>query len=183
MKKDRPVDPLQAWRRKEKVKASKARKRAREERVSDIPAHRRDPAPLIAEIYRLSVLDYEGKLNSDVKQHRKRLLDQFHSIKKARMAAGLETVELVEFDPEAHEAAKLKQFHQSKPPKQQSQLPELQRNYPPSLPELPSEPIPTDEELAAFGLPPYAVDSLDMQAQLENEYDLFMESLQDDEDQ
>ena len=161
------VDPLQAWRRKEKEKASKAKKKARDEKLSEIPAHRRDPAPLVSEIYRLSVLDYEGRLNSDMKQHRKRLMDQYQSIKKARTAAGIETIELVEFNPEAYEESKLKQFQAKR---RKFEQPEISKSQESStkpittgpdlivkgLPRLPDAPCPTEEELLALGLPPYS---------------------------
>lgn len=196
-RKDKESNPLQAWRKKEKDKASKAKKKARDEKLAEIPAHRRDPAPLVSEIYRLSVLEYDGKLNSDMKQHKKRLFDQFQSIKKARKAAGLETIELVEFDPVAHEAAKL-----NKRQKTEVVVKEIVHkagNEPvfESLPELPDGPCPNEEELIALGLPAYSrfpyetfddEDEVeekqsesdhfnDLEAQLEAEYELFKESL------
>ena len=45
-----------------KGKSFKSKEKARDEKLSEIPAHRRDPAPLVSEIYRLSVLEYEGRL-------------------------------------------------------------------------------------------------------------------------
>lgn len=198
MAKEKGSNPLKDWRRKEKEKAAKAKKKAREEKLSEISAHRRDPAPLISEIYRLSVLEYEGKLNSDMKQHKKRLFDQYQSIKKARTAAGLETIELVEFDSEAYENAKLQQKRQkleklskveTEPigkvqQKQQEIHFDLDER---GLPKLPEGPCPTDEELLALGLPayspfPYEPDADecfddDLEAQLEAEYELFKESI------
>lgn len=190
---------MQDWRRKEKEKAAKAKRKAREEKLSEIAAHRRDPAPLISEIYRLSVLEYEGKLNSDMKQHKKRLFDQYQSIKKARTAAGLETVELVEFDPEAYENAKLQQKRQKLEkvevarPKEEAVQFDLDER---GLPRLPEGPCPKDEELLKIGLPayspfPYEADEPedededdaecfdDLEAQLEAEYELFKESIKE----
>lgn len=196
-RKEKESNPLQAWRRKEKEKASKAKKKARDDKLAEIPAHRRDPAPLVSEIYQLSVLEYEGRLNSDMKQHKKRLFDQFQSIKKARSVAGLETVELVEFDPVAHEASKLskRQKLDGKTPKENVQVNVIDvsvvnGSVVESLPELPDGPCPTEKELLALGLPAYshfpyeAVDDEgqsdhfdDLEAQLEAEYELFKESL------
>lgn len=159
VKGEKASDPLHNWRRKEKERVAKAKKKAREEKSAEIPAYRRDPAPLVSEIYRLSVLEYEGRLNSDTKQHKKRLLDQYQSIKKARTAAGLETVELVEFDPEAYEAEKAKRLQAkrqklepSKPHQPQPQTTLDERG----LPKLPESPCPTDEELLSKGLPTYS---------------------------
>lgn len=187
---------MQDWRRKEKERAAKAKKKAREEKLSEISAHRRDPAPLISEIYRLSVLEYEGKLNSDMKQHKKRLFDQYQSIKKARISTGLETVELVEFDPEAYENAKLQQ----KKPKlenveliqeKQVQKQEVEVHFDlddRGLPKLPEGPCPADEVLLALGLPafspfPYEAEEEEgfdgLEAQLEAEYELFKESIKE----
>jgi hypothetical protein len=197
MAKEKGSNPMQDWRRKEKGKAVKAKKKAREERLSEISAHRRDPAPLISEIYRLSVLEYEGKLNSDMKQHKKRLFDQYQSIKKARTAAGLETVELVEFDPEAYENAKLQQKRQKLDSVEAVREKEVQKQQDVvhfdlderGLPRLPEGPSPTKEELLALGLPAYspfpyeaqedeAEDCFhDLEAQLEAEYELFKESI------
>lgn len=197
MAKEKGSNPMQDWRRKEKEKAVKAKKKAREERLSEISAHRRDPAPLISEIYRLSVLEYEGKLNSDMKQHKKRLFDQYQSIKKARTAAGLETVELVEFDPEAYENAKLQQKRQKLDSVEAVREKEVQKQQDVvhfdlderGLPRLPEGPSPTKEELLALGLPAYspfpyeapedeAEDCFhDLEAQLEAEYELFKESI------
>ena len=189
---------MQDWRRKEKEKANKAKKKARDEKLSEISAHRRDPAPLISEIYRLSVLEYEGKLNSDMKQHKKRLFDQYQSIKKARTATGLETVELVEFDPEAYENAKLQQKKPKLEKVQGIQEEEVQKQEvhfdldERGLPRLPDGPCPTDEELLALGLLayspfPYEADEPeeskeeecfdDLESQLEAEYELFKESI------
>lgn len=202
-RKEKESNPLQAWRRKEKEKVSKAKKKARDDKLAEIPAHRRDPAPLVSEIYRLSVLEYEGRLNSDMKQHKKRLFDQFQSIKKARSAAGLETVELVEFDPVAHEASKLnkRQKLDGKTTKENVQVIKqdaidvsvVKEPVIESLPELPDGSCPTEEELLALGLPAYsqfpyeAIDEEeqqsesdnfdDLEAQLEAEYELFKESL------
>lgn len=223
MAKEKGSNLLQVWRRKEKEKATKARRKARDEKLAEIPAHRLDPAPLVSEIYRLSVLEYEGKLNSDMKQRKKRLCDQYHSIKKARTTAGLETIELVEFDPDAYEEAKMKQI-QSKRQKLENQklvfpnekinseIKETNNNNNYSsnlnqmgLPELPDGPFPTEEELLSLGLPAYSpfpyenitddeeeeergieeeyIDNIaefdDLEAQLEAEYELFKESLDD----
>lgn len=223
MGKEKGADPLQAWRRKEKEKASKAKKKARDEKLSEIPAHRRDPAPLVSEIYRLSVLEYEGRLNSDMKQHRKRLMDQYQSIKKARTTAGIETIELVQFDPEAHEDSKLKQLQakrrkleldQSGIPSRSNSNVTVPQQLPAKaivnnrnldergLPRLPESPCPADEELLALGLPAYspfpfeadeedkvAVEDEegedvelenfnDLEAQLEAEYELFKDSIE-----
>ena len=156
------VDPLHNWRKKEKEKALKAKKKAREEKLSEIPAYRRDPAPLVSEIYRLSVLEYEGRLNSDMKQHKKRLFDQFQSIKKARSLAGLETVELVEFDPEAYESEKAKQHQKRAKPvereKSEKSLKESFENFldERGLPKLPDSPCPSNEQLLSIGLPSYS---------------------------
>lgn len=224
MGKEKGTDPLQAWRRKEKEKASKAKKKARDEKLSEIPAHRRDPAPLVSEIYRLSVLEYEGRLNSDMKQHRKRLMDQYQSIKKARLTAGIETIELVQFDPEAHEDSKLKQLQAKRMKLDQStartnsnepqQLPAkvIVKNHnlvERGLPRLPESPCPEEEELLALGLPsyspfPYEADEEeedfeirnfrnneqdieienfdDLEAQLEAEYELFKDSIEQDDE-
>ena len=203
MAKEKGSNPLQDWRRKEKVKASKARRKARDEKLSEIPAHRRDPAPMVSEIYRLSVLEYECKLNSDMKQHKKRLIDQYHSIKKARTVAGLETIDLVEFDPEAYEEAKLKQL-QAKRQKltiiedHRDVLSDSKNNHndfnTQGLPALPEGPCPSEEELLALGLPAYSPfpyeqigdeeeigqdegDFDDLEAQLKAEYELFKESI------
>lgn len=219
MGKEKGTDPLQAWRRKEKEKAVKAKKKARDEKLSEIPAHRRDPAPLVSEIYRLSVLEYEGRLNSDMKQHRKLLMDQYQSIKKVRTAAGIETIELAQFDPEAYEDSKLKQLQVKRRKLDQPSRSNL--NEPPAkvvsvkiqalnldergLPKLPESPCPTEEELLALGLPVYSLfpneadedgesnedeeehfndnenfDSLE--AQLETEYELFKDSIEQDDE-
>ena len=108
-----------------------------------------------------------------MKQHKKRLIDQFQSIKKARTSAGIETIELIQFDPEAYEESKLKQL-QAKRRKidqstsaQMANAPEPQ-DIPPKfttnrlsldekgLPKLPEAPCPTEEELVALGLPAYS---------------------------
>ena len=146
-RKEKETNPMQAWRRKEKEKVSKARKKARGDKISEIPAYRRDPAPLVSEIYRLNVLDYEGRLNSDMKQHKKHLLDQFQSIKKARLAAGLETIELVEFDAEAYEAAKLTQLQKNRIKTTESSNNHLRsKNNENKFPILPESPEPTESE-------------------------------------
>ncbi len=196
MAKEKGSNPLQDWRRREKEKASKAKKKARDEKLSEIPAHRRDPVPLVSEIYRLSVLEYEGRLNSDMKQHKKRLFDQYQSIKKGRTASGLETIELVEFDPEAYENAKMRQLQAKrqkleKPIKRKEDVPKFNldsRGLP--LPNLPDGPCPSEEELLTLGLPAYSPfpfteeepksDSEfdDLEAKLEAEYELFKESLE-----
>lgn len=169
MGKEKGANTLHDWRRKEKEKALKAKKKARDEKLSEIPAHRRDPAPLVSEIYRLSVLEYEGRLNSDMKQHKKRLMDQYQSIKKARTAAGIETIELVEFDPEAYEESKLKQIQAKRRKVEGSTIMKSQESEESSntvgkrfdldargLPRLPDAPCPTEEELLAHGLPAYS---------------------------
>lgn len=162
MAKEKSLDPLHIWRRKEKEKALKEKKKARDEKLSEIPAHRRDPAPLVSEIYRLCVLEYEGHLNSDLKQHKKRLMDQYQSIKKARTSAGIETIELVEFDPEAYEESKLKQIREKRrkideavisPKSQTSSSAGLDDR---GLPKLPEAPCPLEAELFLFGLPAYS---------------------------
>ena len=241
MGKEKGANPLHDWHRKEKEKALKAKKKARDEKLSEIPAHRRDPAPLVSEIYRLSVLEYESRLNSDMKQHKKRLMDQYQSIKKARTAAGIETIELVEFDPEAYEESKLKQI-QAKRRKvegstimksqesEESLIKSVEKHFDldeRGLPRLPDAPCPTKEELLAHGLPayspfPYEVkeeeeeedldesesdlqdynekehneieenlgsnseegdeDFDDLEAQLEAEYELFKESIEQDDE-
>lgn len=165
-RKEKESNPMQAWRRKEKEKVSKARKKARGDKISEIPAYRRDPAPLVSEIYRLNVLDYEGRLNSDMKQHKKHLLDQFQSIKRARSAAGLETVELVEFDAEAYEAAKLTQLQKKRIKTTESSEDHLHSKNDTYLnenekkeiefPKLPESPEPTESELLDLGLPIYS---------------------------
>lgn len=217
MAREKSLDPLHAWRRKEREKALKEKKRARDEKLSEIPAHRRDPAPLVSEIYRLSVLEYEGRLNSDLKQHKKRLMDQYQSIKKARTTAGIETIELVEFDPEAYEESKLKQLHQKRtkidvpiisPKSQISSSAGLDDR---GLPKLPDAPCPTENDLFSFGLPAYSpfpfvaddeedtIESVnseinthdndfehenfdELEAQLEAEYELFKESIENNDE-
>lgn len=163
-RKEKEANPMQSWRRKEKEKISKARKKFRNEKISEIPAYRRDPAPLISEIYRLNVLDYEGRLNSDMKQHKKHILDQFHSIKRARNVAGLETIELVDFDAEAYGTAKLAQI-QKKVPKIESQRESFEEflhsekfsaQDVSEYPKLPKSPHPNESELLELGLPLYS---------------------------
>lgn len=171
-KKEKERNPLQSWHKKEKEKVCKARKKGRIDKIAEIPAHRRDPAPLIPEIYKLSVLEYEGRLNGDLKMRKKHLLDQYHSIKKARSLAGLETIELAPFDSEAYESEKLKRRQKThnnnnNPIKSTKPTPKLNNNSADldysdldlnenGFPFLPTELIPSDEQLLSLNLPLYS---------------------------
>lgn len=84
MKEKRPLNPNEAFRRSQKKQAKKQKVERRTQRVKQIPLDRRDPNQLIASIQKYNILDYEGKLTGDGRMHKKRLIDQFNSLKKAR---------------------------------------------------------------------------------------------------
>jgi uncharacterized protein YjhX (UPF0386 family) len=84
MKEKRPLNPNEAFRRSQKKQVKKLKVERRTQRVKQIPLDRRDPNQLIASIQKYNILDYEGKLTGDGRMHKKRLIDQFNSLKKAR---------------------------------------------------------------------------------------------------
>lgn len=175
------LSAVDAWRRKEKKKAAVERRRQKQERFAALPAHKLDVSALLDEVLRLGQLEHEGRLNSDMRLHKKHLIDRYHRIRKARAGAGLETPELREFDAEAYEARKAAQ--RPKRPLPSSTEPHLDER---GFPLLPEGPAPSAEELAALGLPPYLegvdllLDGDDMEAALAQEYELFQASLQED---
>jgi hypothetical protein len=85
MKEKRPLNPAEAYRRSQKKKQKKEKTSARRERVAQIPVDRRDPYQLIAQIQKYDILEYEDRLTGDGRTHRKRLVDQFNSLRKARV--------------------------------------------------------------------------------------------------
>jgi hypothetical protein len=149
------LNPVESWRRKEKQRVALERRTKRHERLANVPAHKLDVRPLVAEIHRLSVLEYEGKLNSDARLRKKHLSDRYQSICKARRDAGLDTESLIDFDPEAYEAAKLeklqKKRHKPEPSAPKDDSPFDDRGFP----RLPNGPAPSKEELEALGLPAF----------------------------
>lgn len=84
MKEKRPLNPAEAFRRSQKKRLQKQKQDARKERIKQIPLDRRDPNMLAMEIQKFNILEYEGKLTGDGRSQRKRLIDQFNSLRKAR---------------------------------------------------------------------------------------------------
>jgi len=92
MREKRPLNPAEAYRRSQKKKVKKERATSRKERVSQIPVDKRDPFQLIAQIQKYDILEHEDKLAGDGRTHRKKLIDQFNSLRKTRI---VQTVALV----------------------------------------------------------------------------------------
>ena len=112
------------------------------------PAQCLNVSTLISKIYQFDLLEWQGKLNGDGRQQRKLLMDRYNAIRTARQRQGLETSELVPFDPEAHEF----NLKQQKRVKVDDNVIESRS----SLPSLPSnEDIPSADILEALGLPSY----------------------------
>lgn len=85
MKEKRPLNPAEAYRRSQKKKVLKQKQEVRKERLKRVPVEKRDPYKLISEIQKYNILEYEGKLTGDGRMHKKRLVDQFNSLRKARI--------------------------------------------------------------------------------------------------
>lgn len=54
-----------------------------------MPVDRRDPYQLLAQIQKYDIMEYEDKLNGDGRAHRKKLVDQFNSLRKQRIVLSL----------------------------------------------------------------------------------------------
>lgn len=150
-------------------------KEKRKERLARLPpAHLRDASPLIAQIYALDVAEWKGTLNGQGRQQRKLLQDRYASIKKARTAAGLETPDLIVFDPEAHEAQASRVKAEKtveKTVESAAKEDKPSTNLPGSLPPLPEGNPPTSEELEALGLPAYQVNFASLESELMEAYE------------
>jgi hypothetical protein len=85
MKEKRPLNPAEAFRRSQKKKFKKDRATARKEAIAKVPVDRRDPYQLISEIQKYNILEYEGKLTGDGRTYKKRLVDRFLALRKARI--------------------------------------------------------------------------------------------------
>lgn len=91
MKEKRPLNPAEAHRRSLKKKAKKDLAAVRKERTARMPVDRRDPYQLIAQIQKYDIMEHEDKLNGDGRAHRKKLVDQFNSLRRQRIVpAGLD---------------------------------------------------------------------------------------------
>jgi hypothetical protein len=137
---------------------SKTRKRKeRKAKAAQKPAQNLNVSGLISKIYQFDLLEWQGKLNGDGRQHRKLLQDRYTAIRKARLLAGLETSELVPFDAEAHEYNSKQQKQQQKNIKiiQDSKASETESSSLPSLPSV--ENVPSSDILAQLGLPAYRI--------------------------
>lgn len=161
--------------KEDRKKIAKEKKKERSARLP--PAHLRDASPLIAQIYALDVTEWKGTLNGQGRQQRKLLQDRYASIKKARTSAGLETPELIVFDPEAHEARASKEqltLRAAKAEKRVSagkdEKPNTSANQLNNLPPLPEGNPPTSEELEALGLPGYQVNFASLESELMEAY-------------
>lgn len=142
----RSLNPVEAHRRSQKRKTAERKKAIRKEVLSKIPISKRDPSKLLIEIERLRTLEAQNKLDGSGKLKRSHLEDQFVSLNKAREKAGLPTMVLPEFDPEAY-LNKLKT--PSRPTEEQHTI-----NHEFTALDIP---VPDDEpyEAGAPGLPPY----------------------------
>lgn len=184
-----------------KLERKKIAKEKKKERISKLPqAHLRDASPLIAQIYALDVAEWKGTLNGQGRQQRKLLLDRYSSIKRARSAAGLETPELIIFDPEAHEAQAMKSkiernvkqstnsqvLNSSEPKNNQSNhsnyTTEQKNTLSSPLPPLPEGDSPTNEELEALGLPAYQVNFSALESELMEVYNCVEEYMEESVD-
>jgi hypothetical protein len=56
MKEKRPLNPAEAWRKRQKQKSIKNKRAAKLERLTGIPVDRRDPYALIHEIQKYEIL-------------------------------------------------------------------------------------------------------------------------------
>lgn len=85
MKEKRPLNPAEAFRRSQKKKQKKGKQDERKERLKQVPIDKRDPYKILSEIQKYNILEHEGKISGDGRMHKKRLMDQFYALRKARL--------------------------------------------------------------------------------------------------
>lgn len=168
--------------------AKKPKSRHKREKPNRPPASTAEISALISKIYQADLLEWQGKLNGDGRQHRKLLLDRYNSIKRTRQLAGLETPELIAFDPEAHEhnlkktqqkRAKTSNNNSNSNSSNSSNSDDAATDAPvssssssPLLPALPPiKDLPEAEVLESLGLPPYQPCFDDIEAELAESYE------------
>lgn len=98
----RSLNPAESHRRAQKRRTAERKKRTRQEALARVPLARRDPSKLLVEIERLRELECEGRLGGDARMRRKHLEDQFAALCRAQQKAGVPTLVLPDYDPEAY---------------------------------------------------------------------------------